>query len=170
MSMIRPEAIPTEAETPGRKHKRKKSRATDYSTILDNYFLQPEHPQLWAFIFPNSGFHLYPSRAHSFLKCIILSESSQQFPHEVENAAEASELAKQHPWTQWTLYRVFDHTALLRVTRTQYDKSDSEKFVPVFWNIRYKNYLFGSYENLIEYIHFKPVLAFQLAHGDMFSA
>tara|TARA_B100000029_G_scaffold189819_1_gene187671 strand:+ start:222 stop:713 length:492 start_codon:yes stop_codon:yes gene_type:complete len=81
----------------------KKSRATtgqekqSNSTILDNYFLQPEHPQLWAFIFPNSGFHLYPSRAHSFLKCIILSESSQQFPHEVENAAEASELAKQHP-------------------------------------------------------------------------
>ena len=49
-------------------------------------------------------------------------------------------------------------------------KSDIGKFVPVYVHIRENKDLFYSCANLIEWIAFKPVLAFQLAHGDMFRA
>ena len=53
-------------------------------------------------------------------------------------------------------------------------KSDSEKFVLVFPRIlRYKGgggNPFYSQANLIEWIAFQSVPAFQIAHGDMFRA
>ena len=52
-------------------------------------------------------------------------------------------------------------------------KSDSKKFIPAFWrDLDYKGEkeLFISHAIVIEYFHFKSVLAFQLHQGDMVRA
>ena len=51
-------------------------------------------------------------------------------------------------------------------------KSDSKKFIPAFWrdlDYKGKKELFISHAIVIEYFHFKSVLAFQLHQRDMVS-